>query len=99
MLRCGSSRRGEREPELKKEILQIVLRHLGAISRPAAIHIVKSLPQTRSNKILRRAIQAIVEGKHLGDLSTLEHYIAIEGLKSVVAESLNQNFGNCATRY
>ena len=95
MLRCGSSRRGKREPELKKEILQIILRHLGAISRPAAIHIVKSLPQTRSNKFLRRAIQAIVEGKqHLGDLSTLEDYIAIEELKSVVAESKLQELRN-----
>ncbi len=28
-----------------------------------------------------------MERKHLGDLSTLEDYIAIEGLKSVVAES------------
>ena len=51
------------EPELKKEILQIILRHLGAIARPAAIHIVKGLPKTRSGKIVRRAIQAVVEGK------------------------------------
>ena len=75
------------ESELKKETLQIILRHLGPIARPAAIHFVNSLPRTRSGKILRRAIQAVVEGKHLGDLSTLEDYIAIEGLKSVVAEA------------
>jgi hypothetical protein len=37
---------------------------------------------------LRRAIQAVVEGKQqVGDLSTLEDYIALEGLKSAVAES------------
>ena len=54
------------EPELKKEILQIILRHLGAIARPAAIHFVKLLPRTRSGKILRRAIQAVVEGKQPG---------------------------------
>ena len=54
------------EPELKKEILQIILRHLGAIARPAAIHIVKGLPKTRSGKIVRRAIQAVVEGKQPG---------------------------------
>jgi propionyl-CoA synthetase len=75
------------EDELKAEILQIILRHLGAIARPAAIHVVKLLPRTRSGKILRRAIQAVVEGKHLGDLSTLEDYIALEGLRAVVAES------------
>jgi propionyl-CoA synthetase len=75
------------EPELKKETLQIILRHLGPIARPAAIHFVNLLPKTRSGKILRRAIQGVVEGKHLGDLSTLEDYTVIEGLKSVVAES------------
>jgi propionyl-CoA synthetase len=75
------------EPELKKETLQIILRHLGPIARPAAIHFVNLLPRTRSGKILRRAIQAVVEGKHLGDLSTLEDYVALEGLKSVVAEA------------
>jgi propionyl-CoA synthetase len=82
------------EPELKKETLQIILRHLGPIARPAAIHFVNLLPRTRSGKILRRAIQAVVEGKHLGDLSTLEDYIAIEGLKSVLAEARLQELRN-----
>ena len=82
------------EEQLKKEILQIILRNLGAIARPAAIYIVKSLPKTRSGKIVRRAIQAVVEGKQLGDLSTLEDYVAIEGLKSVVAESKLQELRN-----
>ena len=35
-----------------------------------------------------------MEGKHLGDLSTLEDYIAIEGLKSVLAESKLQERRN-----
>ena len=82
------------EEQLKKEILQIILRNLGAIARPAAIHIVKGLPKTRSGKIVRRAIQAVVEGKQLGDLSTLEDYVAIEGLKSMVAESKLQERRN-----
>jgi hypothetical protein len=55
---------------------------------------VKSLPRTRSGKIVRRAIQAVVEGKHLGDLSTLEDYVALEGLKSVVAEAKLQELRN-----
>ena len=37
-------------------------------------------------KIVRRAIQAVVEGAQPGDLSTFEDYTALEGLKSVVAE-------------
>jgi propionyl-CoA synthetase len=84
------------EPELKKETLQIILRHLGPIARPAAIHFVNLLPRTRSGKILRRAIQAVVEGKHLGDLSTLEDYIALEGLRSVVADAKLRELRNLA---
>ena len=82
------------EPELKKEILEIILQDLGAIARPAAIHIVKILPRTRSGKIVRRAIQAVVEGKELGDLSTLEDYTALEELESVVAESKLEELRN-----
>jgi propionyl-CoA synthetase len=85
------------EEQLKKEILQIILRNLGAIARPAAIHIVKGLPKTRSGKILRRAIQAVAEGKqNLGDLSTLEDYIALEGLRSVVADAKLRELRNHA---
>jgi hypothetical protein len=40
------------------------------------------------------AIQAVVERKHLGDLSTLEDHIALEELKSVVAESTLQELRN-----
>jgi hypothetical protein len=37
-----------------------------------------------------------VEGRQLGDLTTLEDYTAIEGLKSVVAESKLQEVRNLA---
>ena len=75
------------EPELKNEIVEIILGRLGAIARPAAIHIVRQLPRTRSGKIVRRAIQSVVEGKQLGDLSTLEDCSALEELKTEVAQS------------
>ena len=46
---------------------------------------------------MRRAIQALVEGKqNLGDLSTLEDYMALEELKSVVADSKLQELRNLA---
>jgi propionyl-CoA synthetase len=75
------------EQELKNEILEIILGRLGAIARPAAIYIVRQLPRTRSGKIVRRAIQSVVEGKQLGDLSTLEDYSALEELNATVAQS------------
>jgi hypothetical protein len=43
----------------------------------------KGVARTRSGRILRSAIQAVVAGKHAGDLGALEDYIALEGLKAV----------------
>jgi propionyl-CoA synthetase len=38
------------------------------------------LPKTRSGKLLRRAIQAICEGRDPGDLTTIEDPSALEQL-------------------
>jgi hypothetical protein len=45
-------------------------------------------------KIVRPAIQAVVQDARLGDLSTLDDHTALEGLKSVVAESKLQELRN-----
>jgi acetyl-CoA synthetase len=45
---------------------------IGAIARPEAIHIVDSLPKTRSGKIMRRVLKARALGMDEGDISTLE---------------------------
>lgn len=54
------------------EIEELIVGKLGPIARPAFIGIVPQLPKTRSGKIMRRAIQALSEGRDPGDLSTLE---------------------------
>ena len=45
-------------------------------------------------KIVRPPIQAVVQDTQLGDLSTLDDYTALEGLKSVLAESKLQELRN-----
>ena len=45
-------------------------------------------------KIVRPAIQAVAQDAQLGDLSTLDDYTALEGLKSEVAESKLQELRN-----
>ncbi|HBX08623.1 MAG TPA: acetyl-coenzyme A synthetase, partial [Candidatus Microthrix parvicella] len=65
--------RGGNEPseELGEEIRQHVATKLGAISRPKAVIIVPDLPKTRSGKIMRRLLRDVVEGRELGDTTTL----------------------------
>ena len=71
--------------ELEKEVMETVDRQLGAIGRPKAVHFVTLLPKTRSGKTLRRAIQALAEGRDAGDLTTIEDPTALEQLKSALA--------------
>jgi propionyl-CoA synthetase len=42
---------------------------------------VNVLPKTRSGKLLRRAIQAVCEGRDAGDLTTIEDPTALAQLK------------------
>jgi propionyl-CoA synthetase len=69
----------------EKEIMDTVDKQLGAIGRPKAVHFVTLLPKTRSGKTLRRAIQALAEGRDPGDLTTIEDPGALAQLKTALA--------------
>jgi propionyl-CoA synthetase len=43
------------------------------------------LPKTRSGKLLRRAIQAVCEGRDPGDLTTIEDPTALAQIKELAA--------------
>jgi propionyl-CoA synthetase len=58
---------------------------LGALARPQRVLFVAVLPKTRSGKLLRRAIQAVCEGRDPGDLTTIEDPAALQALRDVVA--------------
>lgn len=57
---------------LERAICKTVEQQIGAVARPARTHFVEALPKTRSGKLLRRALQAVAEGRDPGDLSTME---------------------------
>lgn len=60
--------------ELKKEISEFVKKNLAGHAYPREIAFVKSLPKTRSGKIMRRVLKARELGLPVGDISTLEEY-------------------------
>jgi len=66
------------------EVMETVDKQLGAIARPKAVHFVTLLPKTRSGKTLRRAIQALAEGRDAGDLTTIEDPNALEQIKKAL---------------
>jgi propionyl-CoA synthetase len=69
---------------MEKEVMDAVDRQLGAIGRPARVHFVTLLPKTRSGKLLRRSMQALVEGRDPGDLTTIEDPAALEQIRNAV---------------
>jgi len=58
--------------DLKKEIQEFVRKRLAAHAYPREIDFLKSLPKTRSGKIMRRLLKARDQGLPEGDTSTLE---------------------------
>ncbi|MFN4769669.1 MAG: acetate--CoA ligase [Candidatus Kapaibacterium sp.] len=58
--------------DLEEELRDHVAAKIGAIAKPESVHIVDSLPKTRSGKIMRRVLKARALGLHEGDTSTLE---------------------------
>ncbi|MGZ5181480.1 MAG: propionate--CoA ligase [Ramlibacter sp.] len=71
--------------KLEGDIMQVVDRQLGAVARPARVRFVGLLPKTRSGKLLRRAIQAVCEGRDPGDLTTIEDPSALQQIAELVA--------------
>jgi propionyl-CoA synthetase len=67
-----------------EDVMQTVDKQLGAIARPKAVHFVTLLPKTRSGKTLRRAIQALGEGRDPGDLTTIEDPSALEQIRQAL---------------
>ncbi|PXW93299.1 propionyl-CoA synthetase [Sphaerotilus hippei] len=66
------------------EIMKVVDEQLGAVARPARVRFVSVLPKTRSGKVLRRAIQAVCEGRETGDLTTMEDPAALTQIKDLI---------------
>ncbi len=77
----------EPSEELEKEIRERVRSLVGPIAEPKKIVFATKLPKTRSGKIMRRIIISLIQGRPIGDTSTLEDPSAVEELKRVLGAS------------
>ncbi len=69
---------------LEAQVMKLVDEQLGAVARPARVRFVTLLPKTRSGKLLRRAIQAVCEGRDTGDLATMDDPAALQQVRDVI---------------
>lgn len=72
--------------ELKDTLRGVVRKTLGPIVVIGDILFVGKVPKTRSGKIMRRLIKAVVTGQPLGDYSTIEDATAINEIKKAAGE-------------
>jgi len=71
--------------KLEGAVMKVVDEQLGAVVRPARVRFVSVLPKTRSGKLLRRAIQAVCEGRDPGDLTTMDDPTALQQIRDLVS--------------
>ena len=72
--------------ELRADLIKQVRTAIGPIATPDAVIIVNKLPKTRSGKIMRRLLKAVLSGTPLGDTSTIEDEGSIEDIKATYDE-------------
>lgn len=72
----------DKEEELKREINEAISSEIGPIAKLTKVQFVKSLPKTRSGKIMRRILRKIANNQttDLGDTSTLINPEAIQAI-------------------
>ena len=72
--------------DLEKEVRGHIRATLGPVATPDNIYFVKSLPKTRSGKIMRRVLKAVASEQSIGDVTTLEDEASVEEVKRAFDE-------------
>jgi len=79
-------------PALDSELRNWVRERIGPVASLKQIFFVSKLPKTRSAKIMRRVVHAVVIGMPIGDVTTLEDEASVEEVKKAYQE-LKQEIG------
>jgi len=80
----------EQPADVARAMQQRVVEQLGGVAKPARVYVVNALPKTRSGKLLRRSLQALVQHTDPGDLSTLDDPNALEEVKRALERGPEQ---------
>jgi acetyl-CoA synthetase len=73
--------------QMVEELRAEVAREISPIAKPREIHVVPELPKTRSGKIMRRLLRDVVEGRELGDTSTLVDPGVFDAIRATKSEN------------
>jgi acetyl-CoA synthetase len=74
------------EENVKKKIIESIRDSIGHFATPKEVYFVEKLPKTRSGKIMRRILRAIIQNKPVGDITTLEDQASVDEIKTAYEE-------------
>ncbi|MCS7142741.1 MAG: acetate--CoA ligase [Aigarchaeota archaeon] len=80
----------QKSRELKSELKSWIGDNFGRIAEPKYVFLVSKLPKTRSGKIMRRLIKAVLLRRELGDVSTLEDEAAVEEIREAYSSLIEE---------
>ena len=63
---------------MKKELLDRVRHELGPVAVIGELNFVDMVPKTRSGKIMRRVLKAVIQERNPGDITTIEDEGSVE---------------------
>jgi len=72
--------------QMRHELLETVRHWLGPVAVIGEINFVSGLPKTRSGKIMRRVLKAVILDRDPGDISTIEDAASVEDARSAWLE-------------
>jgi acetyl-CoA synthetase len=82
VLKAGVARSDDLATEVRKHVREAI----GPIAVPDDVFVTDKLPKTRSGKIMRRVIRALVSKQEIGDTTTLEDPEAVDEVRRWLAE-------------
>jgi acetyl-CoA synthetase len=68
----------------EEQVVGKVLERIGPIAKPAEVYFVDDIPKTRSGKMMRRVLRAILHAEDPGNIMTLINPECVEKIKAQV---------------
>ena len=76
----------EQSPELRQALLGTVRREMGPVAVIGELNFVSMLPKTRSGKIMRRVLKAVILDRDPGDITTIEDEGSVDEARQAWAQ-------------
>ena len=74
------------EADVQRQCITLVRERVGAVASMRDVVVVGRLPKTRSGKVLRKVLRALVDGSEVGAVPTIEDASVIEEVRGSIAK-------------